>query len=238
MNIIIVNKNIETANIYQKIINTEIPENCVMCFDDVYAAYDYLVKNTVNIAIIDAELQSIIKCSDGISLAQKIKKEFPQIMIVLCHYDGSYIRHHNQIGIDYYLITPISDKILISTVEKMSRFCALEEPQITVTIKKNMLSIARDKTVAEFRGKMKIIMETIIQSAGKSVTNQEIFSIAWPGRPYDNVEMKVYHNALHRIRTVLAENKMDDLLASARCSLSWNNNNTKIYCETESCESI
>lgn len=236
MNIILVMKKIDTADRYKQVITTQNAAHHVMCFEDIYTAYDYLTKNTVNIAIIDVELQGTIQCSDGISLAQKIKKEFTHTMVVLCHYDGSYIRQHNLLGIDYYLVTPISDKILISTVEKMCRFDVFEESQIIVVIKENLLSITMGDTVVDFRGKMKTIMETIIRADGKNVTHKEIFSIAWPGRPYSNVEMKVYYNALHRIRKLLTDSGMDTLMGSSRYSLKWMNSNTAIYSENECCE--
>ena len=51
---------------------------------------------------------------------------------------------------------------------------------------------------------------------GKEISNEEIYSTVWENRPYGNVEMTVYYNALRRLKQVLKEEHLEDLLISTK----------------------
>lgn len=231
MNIMILNEDIEVANRYREIINSTAYKTSVVCFTDAFEAHEYFIKNLVDIVITDAELNSTGNCKDGLALAQRIKKVSSNTAVILCHSDGAYIREHNIIGVDYYLVTPISDEVLIATINKMCMLISLdvsETLKVQVEIREDTLSIIKGNTVVDFKGKMKMIMEIIINAHGGSVTNQEIFSRVWPGRTYGNQEMKVYHNALSRIRKTLKKCGLADLIISSRYSQTWIGNTSVI----------
>lgn len=231
MNIIIVNKDINIAEKYQKTIIASDDKYRVNLFDNAFEAYDYLAKNVVDIALIEAELNCIGNLPDGLALAQHIKKTYTKPVVVLCHHDGSYLQEHNELGLEYYLVTPISDDVLISTMTKMGKLVSYRDPRIIVKFNKENMTITKDDTVVDFRGKMKKILEILINKPEVSITNRELFSSVWPDRPYTNDEMKVYYNALNRIRKTLAENNLNHLLISTRHSHTWKNDNTVIRTE-------
>lgn len=49
---------------------------------------------------------------------------------------------------------------------------------------------------------------------GKEISNEEIYSVIWEGREYSNVKMKVYYNALKRLKEILEAEGLSDLLLS------------------------
>jgi two-component SAPR family response regulator len=51
---------------------------------------------------------------------------------------------------------------------------------------------------------------------GKEVSNEEIYSVLWEGREYNNVNMKVYYNAIKRLKDALSDDAIPDLLISTK----------------------
>ena len=50
------------------------------------------------------------------------------------------------------------------------------------------------------RGKAKEILALVATRCGKEISNEEIYSVIWEGREYSNVKMKVYYNALKKVK--------------------------------------
>ena len=55
-----------------------------------------------------------------------------------------------------------------------------------------------------------------VTEVGKEVSNEEIYSVLWEGREYNNVNMKVYYNAIKRLKDALANDVISDLLISTK----------------------
>ena len=62
------------------------------------------------------------------------------------------------------------------------------------------------------RGKAKEILALVATRCGKEISNEEIYSVIWEGREYSNVKMKVYYNALKRLKEILEAEGLSDLL--------------------------
>ena len=63
-------------------------------------------------------------------------------------------------------------------------------------------------------GKTKEIFALIASRRGKEISNEEIYSTVWEDREYSNESMKVYYNAISRLKRVLADAGVSDLLIS------------------------
>ena len=64
------------------------------------------------------------------------------------------------------------------------------------------------------RGKAKEILALVATRCGKEISNEEIYSVIWAGREYSTVKMKVYYNALKRLKEILEAEGLSDLLLS------------------------
>lgn len=95
------------------------------------------------------------------------------------------------------------------------------------------------------RGKAKEILALVASRCGKEISNEEIYRIIWEGREYSNIKMKVYYNALKRLKEVLEAEGISDLLLStprgqmlnisvADCDYyAWKNGQTQRECKFE-----
>ena len=74
--------------------------------------------------------------------------------------------------------------------------------------------VKKDNIPVNLTGKAKEILALIVIKHGKEISNEEIYGIVWENRPYSNVNMTVFYNALRRLKTALNSAGIGDLLIS------------------------
>lgn len=178
-------------------------------FQYVEEAIEYVKKNPVDLAILDVKMPGM----SGIELAVKLREIYTDILIVFISAYDEYIRDFNQIGGDYYIVKPYTRDTLEMMATKMTLLAAKQEKEISLQMF-GRFNVLKHGVPIKISGKTKEILALIASRCGKEISNEEIYSIVWEGREYSNVNMKVYYNALKRLKDILAENQMSDLLLS------------------------
>ena len=75
--------------------------------------------------------------------------------------------------------------------------------------------VVRNKGVpVRLTGKAKEILALVVTRRGKEISNEEIYSTIWEGRPYSNACMSVYYNALRRLKNALRKAGIEGILVS------------------------
>lgn len=75
-------------------------------------------------------------------------------------------------------------------------------------------NVLKNGIPVKLSGKTKEILALIASRCGREVSNEEIYSTVWENREYSNDNMKVYYNALSRLRRTLADVGASELLLS------------------------
>ena len=75
-------------------------------------------------------------------------------------------------------------------------------------------NVMKDGVPLKMCGKTKEILALVASRCGREISNEEIYTTIWENRDYSNDSMKVYYNALCRVKRVLAENGISDLMLS------------------------
>ena len=193
-------------------LSAEIPDlNLVGQFESAKAAMDFAVEQPFEAAFLDVAMP----ITNGIELAKELKKIRPDILIVFVSAYDEYLWDFNQIGGDYYILKPYNQETLEMTMEKLRLLLQRQQKEIYVQTFGRFI-VFKNGTPLPLSGKAKEILALIVTRRGKEISNEEIYSTVWENRPYGNVEMTVYYNAIRRLKRVLKDAQLEDLLISTQ----------------------
>lgn len=172
-------------------------------------ALEYVEQHKVDLAMLDVRMPGM----SGIELAKKLRELRPEILIVFISAYDEYIRDSNLIGGDYYIVKPYKHETIEMMVQKMLLLSQRLHKEIYIQMFGRFM-VLRDGNPIPLSGKAKEILALVASRRGKEVSNEEIYSTLWEGREYSNYHMKVYYNALKRLKDLLEEEKLSNLLIS------------------------
>ena len=193
-------------------LSAEIPDLTVVGqFESAKKALSYAEENPVEVAFLDVAMPVI----NGIELAKELRRIRPDILIVFVSAYEEYIWDCNQIGGDYYVIKPYSGETLEMVMERIRLLAQRQQKEIYVQTFGRFLVLRNGKPLP-ISGKAKEILALVVTRRGKEISNEEIYRTIWENRPYGNVEMTVYYNALRKLKAILKEAELSDLLISTQ----------------------
>ena len=185
--------------------------NVVGQFESAEKALAFAAEHPFEAAFLDVAMP----IKNGVELAKELRKIRPDIIIVFVSAYDKYIWDFNQIGGDYYIIKPYSKETLEMAMERIRLLVQRQQKELYVQTFGRFLVLKNGKPVA-LTGKAKEILALVVTRRGKEISNEEIYSTIWEDRPYGNVEMTVYYNALRRLKLALKEERIEDLLISTQ----------------------
>lgn len=185
--------------------------NIVGQFECAEDALEYAQKNTVELAFLDMEMPVI----GGAELAKRLHDIRPDILIVFVTAYDEYIWDFNQIGADYYILKPYKRETLEMVMDKLRLLARRQQKQLYIQTFGRFVVFKHDRPLP-LVGKAKEILALLVTKRGREISNEEIYYTLWEGREYDNVHMKVFYNAIKRLRTTLEKEGVEDLLISTK----------------------
>lgn len=183
--------------------------NIVGSFQNPEDALDFVKNNEIDLAIMDIEMPQM----SGLELAKKIREINKGILIVFISAFEEYVRESNKIGADYYIVKPHERSVIEMMVEKMQVLSANNRKSIYIQMF-GRFNVLKDGVPITLTGKAKEILALICTRRGKEISNEELYSVIWEGRDYDNISMKVYYNAIRRLKDALEKAGVSDILMS------------------------
>lgn len=178
-------------------------------FESPDEAFVFAQENLVELAFLDIKMPGM----DGIELAVKLREICPSILIVFISAYDEYIRDSNLIGGDYYIVKPYKRETIEMMMQKMQILSKGLHKEIYLQMF-GRFNVLKNGVPIPLRGKAKEILALVASRCGKEISNEEIYSAIWEGREYSNVKMKVYYNALKRLKEMLESEGLSDLLLS------------------------
>lgn len=183
--------------------------NVIAQFENPEEALLFVQENAVELAFLDIKMPGM----NGIELAVKIREICPSILIVFISAYDEYIRDSNLIGGDYCIVKPYKKETIEMMMQKMQILSKSLHKEIYIQMF-GRFNVLKNGVPIALRGKAKEILALVATRCGKEISNEEIYSVIWEGREYSNVKMKVYYNALKRLKEILEAEGLSDLLLS------------------------
>ena len=188
----------------------DIPDlNVVGRFTDAEDAIAFAHDNEIEAAFLDVEMPDM----DGFELARRLKGIRGDILIVPVTAYESYVFEANRVGVDYYVVKPYTAEVLEEMMERLRLIPGRQGKKIYIQTFGRFV-VKKDDRPVPLTGKAKEIFALVVTRRGKEISNEEIYSTIWEGRPCDNESMGVYYNALRRLKDSLAKSGLDELLIS------------------------
>ena len=178
-------------------------------FQSAEEAIDYAKENPFELALLDVCLPGM----NGIDLAVELRKIYPRLLVVFISAYDDYIRSFNEIGGDYYIVKPYKKETIRMMAEKMAMLSERLHKEICIQMF-GRFNVLKNGVPLKLSGKTKEIFALIASRRGKEISNEEIYTTVWENREYSNESMKVYYNALSRLKHTLAEAGASELLIS------------------------
>lgn len=179
-------------------------------FEDSEEALMYVENNPIDVAFMDIEMPIM----NGIELANEIKNIRSDIVLVFVTAYDNYIREANDLGTFYYIVKPYKREIMVQTIDRISRLMP-KQPEKKIYLQTfGRFTIFKDGKPVSLVGKAKEILALITTRRGKEISNESIYTIIWEERECDNIHMKVYYNAIKRLKDNLLKAGIEDILIS------------------------
>lgn len=178
-------------------------------FDCAEDAVEFSEIEQFEIAFLDIELPEM----NGIECAKLLRKKNPGLLVVFITAYDNYIRESNQVEADYYLLKPYKEENLRNIMENMKILAQRQKKHVYIETFGRFL-VKKDGIPIPLVGKTKEILALIVVQCGKEISNEEIYSTIWESREYSNINMKVYYNALGRLKKNLEKHELQDLIIS------------------------
>ena len=193
-------------------LSEDIPDlNIVGEFESAKKALAFATTHTFEAAFLDVAMP----ITNGIELAKELRKIRPDVIIVFVSAYDEYVWDFNQIGGDYYVIKPYNKEVLLMMMERLRLLLQRQQKDLFIQTFGRFL-VLRNGMPVPLSGKAKEILALVVTRRGKEISNEEIYSTIWEDRPYGNVEMTVYYNALRRLKQALKKEGLEDLLISTK----------------------
>ena len=180
-------------------------------FESANEALSFAKDNAFEAAFLDVAMPG----TNGIELAKELRNIHPDVIIVFVSAYDEYIWDFNQIGGDYYILKPYNKETIEMTMKKLRLLMQRQHKELFIQTFGRFLVLRNGKPI-KLSGKAKEILALIVTRRGKEISNEEIYCTVWENRPYGNIEMTVYYNAIRRLKQSLKDENIEDLLISTK----------------------
>jgi two-component SAPR family response regulator len=180
-------------------------------FENASGAIRFALENSFEAAFIDIAMPG----TNGIELAKELRKINKDVIIVFISAYDDYLWDFNKIGGDYYILKPYDKETLEMAMERLRLLLKRQEKEYYIQTFGRFLVMKNGRPLP-LTGKAKEILAFLVTKRGREAGNEEIYSTLWENRPYSNVNMTVYYNALRRLKSILKNEDAENLLISTR----------------------
>ena len=180
-------------------------------FQSAEEALSFAQNNEFELALLDVCLPGM----NGIELAVKLRELHPGLLVVFISAYDDYIHDFNEIGGDYYILKPYKKETIQMMAEKVALLATRIQKDIYIQMF-GRFNVLKNGVPIKMSGKTKEILALIATRRGREISNEKIYSTVWENREYSNEHMKVYYNALSRLKHALAEAGASNLLLSTQ----------------------
>lgn len=181
-------------------------------FDFAQDALAFAEKNLVEFALLDIEMPGM----NGIELAKELRRLYPEVIIVFVTGHKEYLSDFIDMKADYYVLKPYGKKEVKDVLERAMLYSARLKKRIDIRTFGTFMVFVDGKPLHFSSSKARELFALLVQKQGSVLTPQEAMDAIWEGREYGKGESSVYRVTLTRLRDILSEAGIGDVLQSTQ----------------------
>ena len=171
-------------------------------------ALEYLKENDADIALLDIEMPRI----NGITLAEKIKEQNPDISVIFLTGYPQYALDAFRIHASGYILKPIERQNLEAEIDYVLHSKEKTKyPQVFAKTFGGFDLLIDGKPMHFARLKSKELLAYLIDKQGVSVNRKAVFAALYEDVIYDRKMQKSFNVIVHGLKTTLNENGIGDI---------------------------
>ena len=178
-------------------------------FTDAYEALEWIRSNPADIVLLDIDMPRM----NGITLAARIKKTKPDIVILFLTAYKKYAFDAFQVHPNGYLLKPLEPQVLQKEIDYViSVRPQTAVPHIEAHTFGNFDLLVDGVTVQFKRSKSKEMLAYLLDRRGMSVSRKEIAAVLFEDAPYDHSRQKYLDAIIRSLRDTLREYGIAEIL--------------------------
>lgn len=188
-------------------------------------ALEYAGHHELEAVLLDIEMPGI----SGLVLAEKLRKIYPELVIVFITGYEKYAIDTFKIKADYYLLKPYSREDLKDVLERIRLLVRRQKKRIRIRTFGRFDLFVEDRAVWFANTKSKELLALCVDHRGGMVSMEEAIDKLWENREYDNRVKNLYRKAVMNLRQELQEESVDKLFFNTRGAC--NIDSSKVECD-------
>lgn len=175
-------------------------------FYNAFDALDYLNNHPVELALLDIEMPGM----RGIDAISKMRAILPELAVVFVTGYDQYALPAFQADAVSYLLKPCDANELSHAVEKVRRLSRPTASGRILVHTFGSFDLFIDNTVYRFaNSKAKELLALLIDRCGGVVSMEQVISLLWEERPYDETVKQLYRKAVIYLHSLCREKNLD-----------------------------
>jgi len=171
-------------------------------------ALEYAKDNLVEFALLDIQLSGM----DGVHLARKLRKLYPDVIIIFLTAYKEYLEDFIDMKADYYVLKPYTKKDVMDILERAKLLSGRFKKRVSIRCFGDFEVFVDGKPLVFSSARAKELLALIVDKRGGTVLHRPAYDILWECRPYTNEMASVYRKVLYRLDGFLDENGIGDIL--------------------------
>lgn len=174
-------------------------------------ALDYAREHLVEFALLDIEMPGM----NGIDLAKELRLLYPEIIIVFVTGHPEYLEEFINIKADYFVVKPYGKAEVEDVLARAHLLSGRLKKRIKVHTFGEFVVMVDDEPLNFHSFKAQELFALLVEKQGASLTPQEAIDRIWDGRTYEKATGSVYRVTMKRLKTLLDEAGIGDLLRTS-----------------------
>ena len=174
-------------------------------------ALEFAKNNLVEFALLDIEMPGM----NGVELAKELRKLYPEVIIVFVTGHKEYLSDFIDMKADYYVLKPYGKKDVKDVLERARLYSARLKKRVSIRTFGQFEVFIDGKPLYFKVAKAKEILALMVDLNGSILTSREALAKIWENREYDYDSTSVYRVNLKRLRDILKEAGVSDIVVQA-----------------------
>ena len=202
----------------EEVVHEVQPEAEIATFLNATDALSYLAVNTVDIALLDIEMDEL----SGLALAERCKEFCSAVNVIFVTGYSQYTLDAFKLHASGYLMKPVRAEDLRAELKNLRHPLPAVEKRVRIQTFGNFEVFVDDRALCVARKKCKECLAYLVDRRGAGVPYSQLSSVLWEDQPIDRSVQKKTQKVISDLVKALAEVDAQNILIRTRVDIAVN----------------